>query len=55
MLAFSRRWKEPEEAYRKWHAERSGNDFGLGAVQFVGVKPGELWVANMVALHNYLE
>ncbi|MBB6048927.1 Appr-1-p processing protein [Armatimonas rosea] len=46
--ALSRRWQEPERAYRKWHAERAHNDFGLGAVQFVEVKPGELWVANLI-------
>lgn len=48
VLALSRRWSEPERAYRKWHAERTHNDFGLGAVQFVEVKPGELWVANLI-------
>lgn len=48
VLALSRRWKEPEWAYRKWHAERASNDFGLGSVQFVEVKPGELWVANLI-------
>lgn len=34
VLALSRRWPEPEAAYRPWHRERAGNDFGLGAVQF---------------------
>lgn len=47
VVAVSRRWAEPEAAYRRWHRERSGNDFGLGAVQFVQVA-GRLWVANMV-------
>ncbi|MFG2141249.1 macro domain-containing protein [Streptomyces sp. NPDC048650] len=47
VLALSRRWPEPEAAYRAWHRDRAGNDFGLGAVQFVRV--GEwLWVANIV-------
>jgi O-acetyl-ADP-ribose deacetylase (regulator of RNase III) len=47
VLAISCRWPEPETAYRRWHRERSQNDFGLGAVQFVQV--GErLWVANMI-------
>ncbi|AKA07031.1 Appr-1-p processing protein [Streptomyces noursei ZPM] len=47
VLALSRRWSEPERAYRRWHRERAGNDFGLGAVQFVPV--GErVWVANVV-------
>ncbi|GAA4587513.1 macro domain-containing protein [Actinoplanes octamycinicus] len=48
VLAVSRRWPEPERAYRKWHRERSGNDFGLGATQLIQVRP-DLWVANMVA------
>ncbi|MEV6785455.1 macro domain-containing protein [Streptomyces sp. NPDC051098] len=47
VLALSRRWPEPEQAYRRWHRERASNDFGLGAVQFVRVGP-YLWVANMV-------
>ncbi|MEU7577221.1 macro domain-containing protein [Streptomyces sp. NPDC041068] len=47
VLAVSRRWPEPEKAYRTWHRERAKNDFGLGAVQFVDVGRG-LWVANMV-------
>ncbi|MGW6096088.1 macro domain-containing protein [Streptomyces sp. NPDC055157] len=47
VLAVSRRWPEPEAAYRRWHRERAGNDFGLGAVQFVQVGP-YVWVANMV-------
>lgn len=47
VLALSRRWPEPEAAYRRWHRERAGNDFALGAVQFVRV--GEwVWVANLV-------
>lgn len=47
VLALSRRWPEPERAYRRWHRERAGNDFGLGAVQLVQVGP-LLWVANIV-------
>lgn len=47
VLAVSRRWPEPEAAYRSWHAGRAGR-FGLGATQFVEVGP-DLWVANMVA------
>ncbi|MEU2109568.1 macro domain-containing protein [Streptomyces sp. NPDC019507] len=47
VVAVSRRWPEPEKAYRRWHRERAGNDFGLGAVQFVRVGP-YVWVANMV-------
>ncbi|MFF4580083.1 macro domain-containing protein [Streptomyces sp. NPDC001389] len=48
VLAISKRWPEPEKDYRTWHRARSGNDFGLGAVRLVQVRP-DLWVANMVA------
>ncbi|CAM5519986.1 Appr-1-p processing protein [Streptomyces californicus] len=47
VLALSRRRPEPEAAYRRWHRERAGNDFALGAVQFVRVDP-YLWVGNMI-------
>ncbi|MEV0449365.1 macro domain-containing protein [Streptomyces sp. NPDC050600] len=47
VLAVSARWPEPEAAYRRWHRERAGNDFGLGAAQFVRVEPN-VWVANLV-------
>lgn len=50
VLALSRRWPEPEAAYRRWHRERARNDFGLGAVQLVpvGRPEAQLWVANMI-------
>ncbi|MFJ8769155.1 macro domain-containing protein [Streptomyces clavifer] len=47
VLALSRRGPEPEAAYRRRHRERAGNDFGLGAVQFVRTGP-YTWVANPV-------
>ena len=47
VLALSRRWPEPEAAYRAWHRDRASNDFALGAVQFVQVEP-YVWVANMI-------
>lgn len=47
VLALSKRWSEPETAYRAWHRARSGNNFALGAVQLVQVSP-DTWVANMV-------
>ncbi|SDT01030.1 macro domain-containing protein [Actinoplanes derwentensis] len=47
VVAVSRRWPEPERAFRQWHRGRAGNDFGLGAVQLVQVTP-DVWVANMV-------
>ncbi|WNI21131.1 Appr-1-p processing protein [Streptomyces sp. ITFR-16] len=45
--ALSRRWPESEAAYRRWHRERAGNDFALGAAQFVQVG-SHLWVANLI-------
>jgi len=47
VLALSRRWPEPERDYRQWHRNRAGNDFGLGAVRLVQVRP-DIWVANMI-------
>lgn len=51
VLALSRRWPEPEAAYRAWYRGRAGNDFGLGAAQFVQVDR-YLWVANMIGQHG---
>nr|WP_168513669.1 macro domain-containing protein [Streptomyces sp. S1D4-11]QIY99704.1 macro domain-containing protein [Streptomyces sp. S1D4-11] len=47
VLALSRRWPEPEAAYRAWHRHRAHNDFGLGAAQFVQVEK-YVWVANLI-------
>jgi O-acetyl-ADP-ribose deacetylase (regulator of RNase III) len=47
VLAVSARWPEPEAEYRKWHADRAENDFGLGAVQLVQVEQ-YIWVANLI-------
>lgn len=51
VVALSRRFPEPEAAYRRWWADRANNDFVLGAVQFVPVAP-ELWVANLIGQHG---
>jgi len=51
VVAVSRRWPEPEREYRRWHRDRAGNDFGLGAVQLVSVRP-DTWVANMIGQHG---
>lgn len=51
VLALSRRWPQPEAAFRAWYAGRDQNDFALGAVQFVQVEP-EVWVANMIGQHG---
>lgn len=47
VVAVSRRWPEPEAAYRAWHRDRASNDFALGAVQLVQVER-YVWVANMI-------
>src|ERR1051325_1547030 len=51
VIAISKRWPQPEESFRRWHAERQKNDFALGAVQFVQVSD-DLWVANMIGQHR---
>ena len=51
VVAVSRRWPEPERAYRRWYRDRSANDFALGAVQLVQVLP-DTWVANMIGQHG---
>jgi O-acetyl-ADP-ribose deacetylase (regulator of RNase III) len=51
VLAISKRWPEPEAAYRSWHKDRSKNEFSLGAVQLIQVEP-YIWVANMVTQHG---
>ncbi|MDG4820341.1 macro domain-containing protein [Asanoa sp. WMMD1127] len=48
VVAVSRRWPEPERAYRDWH--RAGGA-GLGETQVVEVA-ADLWVANMVGQHG---
>lgn len=44
VMALSKKWKAPEEAYRKWHKE-SGLE--LGDIQLVQVE-NDLWVCNLV-------
>lgn len=51
VLALSRRYCEPEKAFKKWFDKRETNDFGLGAVQFVRVGD-EIWVANLIGQHQ---
>ncbi|WP_420571024.1 macro domain-containing protein [Kordia sp.] len=48
VLAISKRWKTPEEAYRKWHRNRAKNDFELGNIQTVQVSE-YVYVINMIA------
>lgn len=49
VLAISRRWRQPAEAYKRWFSENDG--FVLGAVQFVQVEP-DVWVANTIGQHG---
>jgi O-acetyl-ADP-ribose deacetylase (regulator of RNase III) len=49
VLAISKRWKAPEQAFRAWH--QSGADFELGNVQFVQVEE-DLWIANLIGQHK---
>ncbi|OLV19207.1 macro domain-containing protein [Deinococcus marmoris] len=53
VLALSRRFKQPEAAYRAWATGQTDtqNPFELGCVQFVDVEPG-LWVANLIGQHD---
>lgn len=45
VLAISKRWPEPEKAYRKWYRDKI--NFNLGEVQFVEVSQ-YITVANMI-------
>jgi len=47
VLALSKRWEEPEAAYRLWHRERAKNDFALGSIQIVKTET-YIYVANMI-------
>jgi O-acetyl-ADP-ribose deacetylase (regulator of RNase III) len=47
VLAISKRWPEPEAAYREWHASGKAGGFHLGAVQFVEVE-SKILVANLI-------
>jgi O-acetyl-ADP-ribose deacetylase (regulator of RNase III) len=47
VLAISKRWAEPEKAYREWHRSRAKNDFTLGNIQIIQVEP-YIYVSNMI-------
>ena len=47
VVAISKRWKEPEAQYRRWHKEGGDIPFERGQVQFVEAED-ELWIANMI-------
>lgn len=46
VTAISKRWKQPEQAYRDWY--KSKQNFLLGESQFIQVTE-DTWVANMIA------
>ena len=50
VLSLSKRWKEPEMAYRRWYKTQTPK-FGLGEAQFVNVSP-TLWIANVIAQYG---
>lgn len=55
VLAVSKRWKHPEESYRRWAREKfcpNSGAFELGHTQIVPVTP-DIWVANMIAQDGY--
>jgi len=49
VLAISKKWKEPEAAYREWYKTLDG--FDLGRVQLVQVEE-DIFVANMIGQHG---
>ncbi|KQT24489.1 Appr-1-p processing protein [Chryseobacterium sp. Leaf405] len=49
VLAISKRWKKPENEYRKWF--QNGENFNLGEIQMVEVED-DLWVCNMIGQHK---
>lgn len=54
VLAVSKRWPEPEAAYRQWFAQKYWDEqpFELGKIQAVKVEPN-LHVCNMIAQEGY--
>lgn len=47
VVAISKRWAEPEKAYRLWHRERASNNFRLGSIQVIQAEK-YIHVANMI-------
>ena len=54
VVAISKKWKEPEEEYRRWYKlnGQSITPFRLGEIQVVQVRK-DLAIANMIAQHSY--
>lgn len=49
VLAISKRWPEPEKAYRQWFKNKT--NFALGETQLVKVEDN-IWVANLIGQHK---
>ena len=49
VMAISKKWKEPEVAYRNWY--KTSEEFELGNAQFIKVEE-DLWVANIIGQHK---
>ncbi len=52
VVNLSKKWKQPEDAYRKW-ASREPGSMPLGDLQIIKVDDRGVWVANMVAQHGW--
>lgn len=48
VLAISKKWTEPEKAYREWFKNKGNNDFALGSIQIIQVTENT-FVGNMIA------
>lgn len=49
VLALSKRWPQPEKAFKDWF--KSKENFALGQTQFVQVET-DIWVANLIGQHK---
>lgn len=49
VMAISKKWKAPENAYRQWYKLK--DNFVLGEVQFVQVE-ADTWIANIIGQHH---
>ena len=49
VMAISKRWKHPENEYRKWF--QSGENFHLGEIQIIQVEE-DIWICNMIGQHK---
>ena len=48
VLAISKKWKQPEQLYRKWYKDCKGRSLPLGTTQTTTVQPN-IAVVNMIA------